>query len=105
MAAADNKKDCSRHYEAWAEEYPEAKERFRPGGFGENIVTEHMNERNVCIGDVVRIGDTVELQVVLPRQPCFKLNHRFQLRNFAPQTYAKSRTGWYYARLLHYLFS
>ena len=32
----------------------------------------------------------------LPRQPCFKLNHRFQLSNFAPQTWKHSRTGWYY---------
>ncbi|KAK6214239.1 hypothetical protein LQW54_004666 [Pestalotiopsis sp. IQ-011] len=36
------------------------------------------------------------LQVSLPRQPCFKLNHRFRLKNFAPQTYGLSRTGWYY---------
>jgi len=55
-----------------------------------------MNERNVCIGDIVSIGDEVLLQVSLPRQPCFKLNHRFQLKNFAPNTYKTSRTGWYY---------
>ncbi|KAI4600819.1 hypothetical protein KJ359_012981 [Pestalotiopsis sp. 9143b] len=36
------------------------------------------------------------LQVSLPRQPCFKLNHRFRLKNFAPRTYGLSRTGWYY---------
>jgi ferredoxin-NADP reductase len=36
------------------------------------------------------------LQVSLPRQPCFKLNHRFQLKNFAQQTSARSMTGWYY---------
>ena len=56
-----------------------------------------MNERNVCIGDIVSVGtDGVLLQVSLPRQPCFKLNHRFQLKNFAPNTYKLSRTGWYY---------
>ncbi|KAK1843850.1 vanillate o-demethylase [Colletotrichum chrysophilum] len=70
--------------------------RFQPGGFGENFVTKHMNERNVCIGDVIAVGDEVVLQVSLPRQPCFKLNHRFQLKNFAPNTYKTSRTGWYY---------
>ncbi|KAJ0278672.1 hypothetical protein COL940_007138 [Colletotrichum noveboracense] len=64
--------------------------RFQPGGFGENFVTKHMNERNVCIGDVIAVGDEVVLQ------PCFKLNHRFQLKNFAPNTYKTSRTGWYY---------
>ncbi|OHE94010.1 MOSC domain-containing protein [Colletotrichum orchidophilum] len=56
----------------------------------------HMNERNVCIGDVIAVGDNVVLQVSLPRQPCYKLNHRFQLKNFAPTTFKSSRTGWYY---------
>lgn len=59
----------------------------------------NMNERNVCIGDVIRIGDEktgVILQVCLPRQPCFKLNHRFGIKGFAPNTWKKSRTGWYY---------
>ncbi|KAI8957863.1 PK beta-barrel-protein domain-containing protein-like protein [Daldinia sp. FL1419] len=88
---------CCSHYPTWQEEFPEAAARFKPGGFGENFVTERMNERNVCIGDVVSVGDDgVLLQVSLPRQPCFKLNHRFQLKNFAPNTYKTSRTGWYY---------
>jgi ferredoxin-NADP reductase len=70
-----------------------------------------MNERNVCIGDIISISPPhspsspsspssssppLLLQVSLPRQPCFKLNHRFQLKNFAPTTYKLSRTGWYY---------
>ncbi|GKT68653.1 mosc domain-containing protein [Colletotrichum tofieldiae] len=67
-----------------------------PGAFGENFVTKHMNERNVCIGDVISVGDEVLLQVSLPRQPCYKLNHRFQLKDFAPMTFKSSRTGWYY---------
>ena len=36
------------------------------------------------------------LQVSLPRQPCFKLNHRFSLKDFAPVTARTSRTGWYH---------
>ena len=67
-----------------------------PGGFGENFVTAHMNERNVCIGDIISVGPDVLLQVSLPRQPCFKLNHRFEIKKFAPLTYETSRTGWYY---------
>ncbi|KAI1486564.1 pyruvate kinase-like protein [Biscogniauxia mediterranea] len=88
---------CSSHYSKWREEFPEAATRFKPGGFGENFVTAQMNERNVCIGDIMSVGDDgLLLQVSLPRQPCFKLNHRFQLKNFAPNTYKLSRTGWYY---------
>ncbi|KAM0526389.1 hypothetical protein ACHAPS_003842 [Verticillium nonalfalfae] len=89
-------KYCSSHYLGWQREYPSAAGRFRPGGFGENLVTRHLNERNVCIGDKWAVGDSVVLQVSLPRQPCFKLNHRFQLKNFAPKTFRSSRTGWYY---------
>ncbi|KAL1875930.1 hypothetical protein VTK73DRAFT_9714 [Phialemonium thermophilum] len=91
---------CCAHYPQWQQEFPAAAEAFQPGGFGENFVTARMNERNVCIGDVVAVGDEVVLQVSLPRQPCFKLNHRFQLKNFAPNTWRTSRTGWYY-RVLH----
>lgn len=67
-----------------------------------------MNERNVCIGDIMSVGGAgttgdgtvadagLLLQVSLPRQPCFKLNHRFELKGFAPNTWRLSRTGWYY---------
>ncbi|TVY47572.1 Carnitine monooxygenase reductase subunit [Lachnellula occidentalis] len=86
------------HYPVWAAEYPESKGGFEIGAFGENLVSLCMNERNVCIGDVISIGGEkgALLQVSLPRQPCFKLNHRFNIKNFAPQTWKKSRTGWYY---------
>ena len=67
-----------------------------PGGFGENFVVRHLNERNVCIGDVVAVGDELILEVSLPRQPCSKLNQRFHLDNFAINTWKLSRTGWYY---------
>lgn len=59
-----------------------------------------MNERNICIGDTLALGPYPAtgplLQVSLSRQPCFKLNHRFELKNFAPHTWRLSRTGWYY---------
>ncbi|KAJ6780322.1 hypothetical protein PWT90_05319 [Aphanocladium album] len=87
---------CSTHYADWRKAYPERADKFVPGGFGENFVTAHMNERNVCIGDIIQFGDDLQLQVSLPRHPCYKLNHRFSLKNFAPNTYKTSRTGWYY---------
>lgn len=90
---------CCSHYPTWRAEFPTAADRFVPGGFGENLVTRRMNERNICIGDLMSLGDPETgplLQVSLPRQPCFKLNHRFELKNFAPNTWKLSRTGWYY---------
>lgn len=99
---------CSEHYPLWREMYPtpEVAERFVPGGFGENLIADGWNESNVCIGDQVRIGwpdsatsagdDGVLLEVSLPRQPCFKLNQRFGIKNFAGKTHQLNRTGWYY---------
>ena len=91
---------CPSHYSSWAADFPDQRNAFEVGGFGENLVCSGgMNERNVCIGDIYRVGDEqdgAELQVSLPRQPCFKLNHRFGIKNFAAQTWKKSRTGWYY---------
>jgi hypothetical protein len=58
------------HYKDWKREHPDAEEAFEVGGFGENLVASgSMNERNVCIGDIVRVGgqDGVLLQVSLPR--------------------------------------
>ncbi|EXJ62439.1 hypothetical protein A1O7_02874 [Cladophialophora yegresii CBS 114405] len=51
---------------------------------------------NICIGDILTIGPEVTVQVSLPRQPCFKLNHRFEVKDMAWQSQMKSRTGWYY---------
>ena len=87
------------HYKEWRAEHPDVADAFEIGAFGENLVCSgSMNERNMCIGDVIEVGgeDGVLLQVSLPRQPCFKLNHRFRLSHFTPETWKKSRTGWYY---------
>src|SRR5471032_819605 len=54
------------HYAAWREEWPEETagtaglKRFdTPGAFGENISTIGMNERDVCVGDVYRLGTVI----------------------------------------------
>ncbi|KAI2857803.1 hypothetical protein CBS147343_3747 [Aspergillus niger] len=97
---------CADHYSYWADRFPEARARFIPGGFGENLVADGWNEQTVCIGDRVRIGppgslrpggrNGCVLEVSLPRQPCFKLNQRFGIKNFAPLTHQEAKTGWYY---------
>jgi MOSC domain-containing protein YiiM/ferredoxin-NADP reductase len=87
---------CSRHYDIWSEELPDSAHLFRVGGFGENLVARRANERNTCIGDIIRIGPGVIAQVSLPRQPCYKLNHRFQEKNMSRLSQERHRTGWYY---------
>ncbi|KAF6521360.1 hypothetical protein HZS61_015618 [Fusarium oxysporum f. sp. conglutinans] len=87
---------CAAHYDAWNTELPGREDLFRIGGFGENLSAMNMSETNVCIGDIFRIGRDVIIQVSGPRQPCYKLNHRFQHKKISAMTQSSGRTGWYY---------
>lgn len=83
------------HYLQWRAELPDRADRLIPGGFGENFVTSGWTERNICVGDIVQAGSAV-LQVSQGRQPCFKLNQRFDVSDMALRTQRSLRTGWYY---------
>lgn len=83
------------HYEVWKTELPDRRDRFVVGAFGENISTRHLSEDNLCVGDTFRLGDAI-IQVTMTRQPCFKLNHRFEHRKMSSLVQASGRTGWYY---------
>lgn len=67
----------------------------KPGAFGENFSTFGMTEANVHVGDVYRVG-TALLQVSQARQPCWKLNVRFDTPDMAYRVQNAARTGWYY---------
>lgn len=79
------------HYSAWAEEGIVA----RPAAFGENISTFGITEADICIGDTYRLGSAV-LQVAQGRQPCWRLNARFERADMAYRVQKSGRTGWYY---------
>lgn len=66
-----------------------------PGAFGENLSTLGMTEADVCVGDIYRLGGSV-IQVSQPRQPCWKLNLRFGIPDFARLVQDSGWTGWYY---------
>ncbi|KAI0127642.1 pyruvate kinase-like protein [Xylariales sp. AK1849] len=86
---------CASHYETWNEEVPNREHLFKIGGFGENLSTALLSESNVCIGDRFRLGLEVIVQVSEPRQPCFKLNHRFEYKKASSAAQDSGRTGWY----------
>ena len=67
-----------------------------PGAFGENLASTGMTEHTLCLGDQVRVGSSVLLEVSQSRQPCWKLNDRFGLPNMARRVQDSGRTGWYY---------
>jgi MOSC domain-containing protein YiiM len=84
------------HYAAWSTEVPELTALLADApAFGENISTLGLTEETVCIGDVFS-ADTVRLQVSQGRQPCWKLNARFEHSSMASRVQKTGRTGWYY---------
>lgn len=83
------------HYAKLQATFPASSGLFVAGGFGENIVAAGMNEHNLCIGDILQVGQ-VRVQVSQPRIPCFKLNHRFELPMLARHVQDHAMTGWFY---------
>lgn len=84
------------HYAAWRSELADVPaERWRSGGFGENLGPLGLTENEVCLGDLFRLGSAL-IQVSQARQPCWKLNLRFGCPDMAARVQASGRTGWYY---------
>ncbi|KAF3059578.1 putative dioxygenase subunit beta YeaX [Daldinia childiae] len=89
-----------RHYEEWKNILPERTHKFKVGAFGENISSAHLSEANLCVGDKFRLGADAIVQVTMLRQPCYKLNHRFEYKKMSRLIQSTGFTGWYY-RVLH----
>jgi MOSC domain-containing protein YiiM len=85
------------HYASWASQHGELANvaGAAEGRFGENISTTGWTEKDICIGDIFRIGSAT-VQVSQGRQPCWKLNVRFGWNQMAAQVQKSGRTGWYY---------
>lgn len=79
----------------WASEHPERADRFHPGAFGENFVVDGLAEADICLGDRWQVG-AVLLEVSQGRQPCWKLNIRFDIADMAWQVQQTGRSGWYF---------
>jgi len=62
------------HYTYWQNLYPTLEMPW--GIFGENLTVEGLNEADINIGDIFKIGEAI-VQATQPRQPCFKLEFRF----------------------------
>lgn len=85
----------SEHYAHWRTVFPDQEAIFRSGGFGENLSTEGFTEEDLCVGDVLSVGN-VRLQVAQGRQPCWKLNLHTDNPAMAANFQKTGRTGWYF---------
>ena len=93
--------------------------KVRVGTLGENLTTEAVNdlpemtEATVCIGDVFQYGgqygdsdtnnsesDSVQLRIVQPRRPCYKINDQIRqftkVPNIASWVTKQGIAGWYF---------
>lgn len=80
------------HYPLWQAEW--SRDDLGPGSFGENLTVLGLTEEEVCIGDLLEVGETV-LQVSQPRQPCATLARRHRVRDLIAQVQGNGRSGWY----------
>ena len=84
------------HYDYWrtilGDQHPRLQQ---PGAIGENISSTVMDEDNVFLGDIYRIGEA-RVQVSQGRQPCWKLDIRFDHRGMSRAVQQTYLTGWYY---------
>lgn len=83
------------HYAYWLGAIGERAVLNQPGAFGENLSTVGMTEDTAAIGDVFRLGGAV-VQISQGRQPCWKLNARFEVPDMAVRVQKTGFTGWYY---------
>lgn len=86
---------AAENYARLATAFPDKSALFVPGSFGENVSTRGWAEDTVCIGDVFRIG-AATVQVSQPRQPCWKLNHKFGEEELMRFVAEHCVAGWYY---------
>ena len=85
---------ASEHYDQWRRRFHSFS--LEPGGFGENLATRGVTERDVCLGDRYRVGEELLLELTQPRQPCWKLGHNAGIREIPRVLQEEAATGWYY---------
>ncbi|WP_271438516.1 MOSC domain-containing protein [Pontixanthobacter luteolus] len=65
------------------------------GAFGSNLAVSGLTEDAVHIGDRFRLGSAL-LEISQPRQPCWKIEHRFRQKNMVATILKSGRCGWYF---------
>lgn len=83
------------HHQWWREKIGDHPALDEPGGFGSNLAVAGLLEDAVHIGDRFRLGTAV-IEVSQPRQPCWKIEHRFGHKGMVAQIVESGRCGWYF---------
>ena len=62
--------------------------------FGENLILSDICEKDICVGDVLQIGESL-VQITQPRQPCWKLSANTNKKIMTKFIFDSGLTGWY----------
>jgi MOSC domain-containing protein YiiM len=82
----------SEHYEFWRAKLEPAALTW--GSFGENLTTVGLDEREIAVGDQLRIGSAL-FAVRQPRTPCHKLAYKFDRPDIIKAFWKAGRSGFY----------
>ena len=82
----------SDEYAYWKKLYPNLD--WDWGMFGENLTIAGLEESQIRIGDIYKLGDAL-VQISQPREPCYKLGIRFKTQNIIRQFIDRSHPGTY----------
>ncbi len=83
------------HHAWWRGEIGDHPALHEPGGFGSNLAVAGLAEEMVHIGDRFRLGSAL-IEVSQPRQPCWKIEHRFGHKGMVARIIETGRSGWYF---------
>jgi MOSC domain-containing protein YiiM len=83
------------HHAWWRERIGDHPALDEPGGFGSNLAVTGLTEDMVHIGDRFRLG-TALIEISQPRQPCWKIEHRFGHKGMVAAIVQTGRSGWYF---------
>lgn len=83
------------HHDFWKGELGPLDLLEQPGAFGSNLAVRGLLEDDVHIGDRFQAG-TALIEVSQPRQPCWKIDHRFGQKGMVATIIKTGRCGWYF---------
>lgn len=82
-------------YDKIVDSYPELSGIAVKGSIGENFSCADMTDENVFIGDIYQFGTAI-IQVAQPRNPCWKINYRYNVELLSNYIAEHAISGWYY---------
>ncbi len=83
------------HYALWEKEFGVT---LPPAAFGENLTLTNVLEEEICIGDILQIGEAI-IQVTQGRVPCNTIDRRIEMAPFLKAIVKTGLTG-YLCRVL-----